>query len=412
MSEICSICGKTREWNTAWWGDFRGLTLCMECHNKYIYTCGCCGGRFDTRQVPKSDTTIRGLVLCPMCAEKVVSKCSNCGKKDFEFTLSPKGKPVCADCINHAISCYHHAQSSFPFYAHREKGNYKSKQTCNGGLYFGMELEMDREQATRKGEPNWYKWALIDLVKLGKKEFYFETDCSLGYDGAELITYPHTIDAFYAMNWEAILKKARANGYRSHNSGKCGLHLHFNRAFFGSTLEERTENIAKILVFYNIFWDDLVKFSRRTNPSEWAGRPSIGLTSSESDNIGKVIESDDNKKKIENNAKQSAGCSGGYRYKAVNLCPRNTVEFRLMRGTLRYETFMATIDFSINVVLKAKELDWKQVWDYKNWLKDCKKETIEYMEERHCFEGMWDSGVNTSVSQPSEIIEEDNGGEE
>lgn len=44
------------------------------------------------------------------------------------------------------------------------------------------------------------------------------------------------------------------------------------------------------------------------------------------------------------------------RYTAVNLKPENTIEFRIFRGTLRYETFIATLEFAHYLCELAKEL--------------------------------------------------------
>lgn len=396
----CSICGKEKDWNTNWGGYWNGYDLCAECYNEHIYTCRCCRGSFLDTKVPRSKETIGGSPVCPQCAKHMLMKCDICGGKDYSMKTMKDGRVVCSGCLDKILGYRHYRQESYPFYAHRKTGNYKSKPTLNGGRYFGIELEMDRARNSERDDDNYYKKTLIEMLEAGNHEVYFEEDCSLGADGAELITYPHTISAFYGIDWEQILRIARESSYRSHDGGNCGLHFHFNKMFFGDTIEEQTENIAKVLVFYNIFWDDLVKFSRRTNPSQWAGKPPIGID----------VEHDDaydtaKKTLIETRAKERAENGSRNRYLAVNLCPEKTVEFRLMRGTLRYETFMATVDFCIQVVLMAKEISWSDVWDYKNWLKWVKPETIEYMKSRDCFRGLYDDSVDSTEITPNSITD-------
>jgi len=54
--------------------------------------------------------------------------------------------------------------------------------------------------------------------------------------------------------------------------------------------------------------------------------------------------------------KEVYGKSSGTRYQAVNFENRNTVEFRLFRGTLNYTTFMATLEIVDALVHWANQL--------------------------------------------------------
>ncbi len=373
---ICKICGKERGQYDFYTTD-GGEKMCYECYRKLFYTCGCCCYTFDSRKLPKSKKTF-GLnqPLCPQCAKYIVRKCSCCGHENNHFVKDEDGQEYCRTCVDNAIHGYHHSQSAFPFFAGRSDGrNYKSKRNANGSKYIGLELEMDQDI---ENADNNYRITLINAKKMLKNEVYFEQDCSLGHNGAELIIYPHTIQAFCNMPWRETLEFLVKKKYRSHNSGKCGLHMHINKAFFGKTKAQQVENWAKILVFYDLFWDDIVKFSRRTNDqlNHWANRPYLSLNN----------EQRLDKKKMEDNAKRVAGGTCG-RYSAVNLRSDSaeTIEFRAMRGTLNYSTFMATVDFNLNIVQKSTELSWEQVFDSANWLKDITQNTKDYMKKRKCF---------------------------
>ena len=76
------------------------------------------------------------------------------------------------------------------------------------------------------------------------------------------------------MPWQALTKKALSLGYRSHKSGTCGLHCHVNRTFFGVTYAKQEENIAKVLFLVEKYWEELLRFSRRTQGQmdHWAAR--------------------------------------------------------------------------------------------------------------------------------------------
>lgn len=393
---VCEVCGKEKnDWGFV---TYHGQDMCNSCYNEHIYQCPCCGGTFDDRLVKRSDKEVNGRKLCPQCARHL-HKCELCGKQHYSLFSDDNGTRYCETCLNRAISSYHHSMSAFPFFAHRKTGNYKSKRDANGGLYFGLELEMDQdsEKCDRK-----YKFTLLKLLKILNGEAYFETDCSLGTNGAELITFPHTIDAMYNIKWEEVFKTAVKNKYRSHNSGRCGLHMHFNKAFFGRNQAERTENIAKVLVFYNVFWDDLMKFSRRDKESSYAYRPKLNSVN-DSDYLSQEKEKKDN---VINRAKEFAGNTYSSRYNAVNLSTgtKNTVEFRIMRGTLNYSTFMACMDFNIQIATMAKKLSWEDVWDYKKWLSGCAENTIDYMKSRKCFANMYDSETQENKEEGSDTL--------
>lgn len=382
--EICKICNK----QVPYWDfyTFKGEKMCSNCYNEHIYQCPCCNGTFDNRKVPKSNKKVGNKYLCPMCAKAMVSKCDHCKKIHFEFNIF-KDKRYCLECVNNAIHSYHHSQSAYPFYAYRKTGNYKTRRGANGDLYFGIELETDRKTSDDN-----YKFPLLEVKSMLNNEAYFETDCSLGINGAELITYPHTEDAFYNLDWANVLDYLVKSGRQSHNSGVCGLHQHINRKYFGNTKAEQNENIAKVIVFYHLFWDDIVKFSRRTS---FGYCRKIDL-----DNQGYYNDTEpDIKKRHEKYAKHRVDNNITSHGDAINLSNRETVEFRIMRGTLNYDTFMASIDFNLCVAKRAKELSWNEVYEYKNWFKNISKNTLEYMKKRKCFKDMYPQEEEPQVTE-------------
>ena len=84
-------------------------------------------------------------------------------------------------------------------------------------------------------------------------------------DGIEIVTHPMSLD--YHMNvmpWPEIVRKARELDYLSHKAGTCGLHVHISRAAFGETEQHQDAAIARGLYFFEKHWEELLKFSRRT----------------------------------------------------------------------------------------------------------------------------------------------------
>lgn len=169
---------------------------------------------------------------------------------------------------------------------------------------------------------------LSQIVNKINEHVYFKHDGSLD-DGFEIVSHPATLDYhLHHIPWKEVMNKARELGYLSHTAQTCGLHVHINRAALGETVEEQENTIGRIIYFFEKHWEQILIFSRRTEEqvSRWAARYGC---------------STENPKESLKGAKDS--CLG--RYTAVNLANQFTVELRIFRGTLRYETFVATLQF-------------------------------------------------------------------
>lgn len=145
-----------------------------------------------------------------------------------------------------------------------------------------------------------------------------EHDGSLHY-GFELITAPMGLDAQTRL-WKSLLTPSLTRGLRSHDTETCGIHVHVSRANLTPF------QLSKISVFVNDPQNE--KLIRAV-----ARRYATGYC-----NIKRKKMCID------------AGRSDGDRYQAVNLTNRHTVEFRIFRGSLKYETVMAAIEFANAVV--------------------------------------------------------------
>lgn len=153
-----------------------------------------------------------------------------------------------------------------------------------------------------------------------------------------------------------------------------------NRDSFGNSYEEQEDTIARILFFVEKHWEELVKFSRRTQQQleKWADR--YGLKNSP--------------KEILNTAK------GGYgRYTCVNLSNRETIEFRIFRGTLKYNTLIATIQLVDRICQIAYSLSDQEIRNlsWTTFVSTCTQpELIQYLKERRLY-------VNEPVSGEEEV---------
>ncbi len=71
------------------------------------------------------------------------------------------------------------------------------------------------------------------------------------------------------------MEKALKLGYYSHKTSTCGLHFHVNRDSFGDTREIQDERISRVLYFVEHNWEELLKFSRRTEA--WTKEPKLKI---------------------------------------------------------------------------------------------------------------------------------------
>jgi hypothetical protein len=145
---------------------------------------------------------------------------------------------------------------------------------------------------------------------------FFERDGSIGH-GFEIVTQPTGLDihrdkfALFLNNEEA--KK----GMRSHEGGSCGLHVHVGKQYLTQA------QIYRVQSFLNDVRNEgmIRMIARRYGAGFCAVKPNLA--------------------KFSPYGKQS-----GDRYEMLNIQNDQTIEFRIFRGSLRYESVMAALEFS------------------------------------------------------------------
>ena len=172
--------------------------------------------------------------------------------------------------------------------------------------------------------------------------------------------------------------------YKSHKTTTCGLHIHVNRTTFGETREIQDERISRVLYFVEHHWEELLKFSRRSEytMNRWAARYGYKNTP----------------KEILEHAKK--GCNG--RYSCINLQNWDTVEFRMFRGTLKVNTIIATLELVDLICQYALTFDDEEISKV-SWTEfvegideEFYPELIIYLKERRLY-----------INEPIETIEEE-----
>ncbi len=347
---------------------FDGKRMCQHCYDDMTVTCNNCGERI-WRENERGDDAH---TLCISCYENCYTNCEDCGRlihNDDAYYEDGEDYPYCQNCFeklnDNAIKNYSYKPEPI-FYG-------------SGNIFYGVELEIDKG-----GEENGNAQQLIDIANRNGEHIYCKHDGSI-HDGFEIVSHPMTLDYHTNnMNWLGVLEKAIEMEYRSHNTSTCGLHVHVNRSAFGKTYEEQEQVIKRIIFAVEKWWNELVKFSRRTaeNLNQWAARyATISSTATETYDKAK-------------------GKHMG-RYVAVNLENSNTIEFRLFRGTLRYKTFLATLQLVDEICFYAIRLSDKEMeelsWsDFVSRILPNKHELIEYLKLKRLY-------VNEAVIKGDDI---------
>lgn len=370
MLHKCYLCGQfhlaelstvTLTQKSGWGGDVTSerVKICTSCKENKVVTCSHCGNY----HIKSSSFVVDGLNYCFTCAKVLFPSCSYCGQP----ITRGKGHGTYPNAI--CDSCYAIKKDEFAHIrsAERSPWNYHDGVRSYGykpapimfpnnntdELHYGIELEVDGWSGHRV-TGNVTKMADFVNDRLGYS--YTKNDGSLGYGGFEIVTHPATLD--YHVNtlkdqWIDVMKTLRSKGYASHSSTTCGLHVHVS----SFPVKYEAENgVEKLLYIWDHFWPELLKFSRRNanQCSSWAKRTSTLVDGDDTDisAIDKLI---------------STKSKCRERYVAVNLNNDNTIEFRLMRGTLNPEAFFATLELIDAIVRVSMAMSFKDIrkmsWD-------------------------------------------------
>lgn len=347
-----------------------GQEFCRPCLEEETLLCHACGRRILREDNAGDEDT----PLCQNCYDRYYTNCTRCGallELEQAYYLrddEDEEEPLCHSCYTvrsnrDEIHNYYYKPEPI-FYG-------------EGTRYFGVELEIDGA-----GETNGHARKLVEAAgSQGREHVYIKHDGSLE-DGLEIVTHPMTLDYHLTeMPWGNVVAEALRMGYTSHKSCTCGLHVHVNRDAFGDTEAEQDDVIARILFFVENHWNELLRFSRRTRDQmeQWAAR------------YGRK---DDPKAVLD-----SAKLHPYERYKCVNLTNRNTIEFRMFRGTLKLNTLIATlqmVDRICEVALYFSDQEMQGL-TWTDFVSGCKApELVQYLKERRLY-------VNEPVPAAEEV---------
>ena len=345
----CSHCGSFID--TDDYEEFNEEILCSDCIDNFTSICDCCGERIWSEDTYGDEYT----TLCYHCYNNHYTRCEECD------SIIHNDDAYEYDDGYFCCECYQNIRRNTSIHEY----GYKPEPIFYGDSnhYFGVELEIDGA-----GKDDDYAQELLDIANIHGEHIYIKTDGSLD-NGMEIVTHPMSLEYHKDFCWEDIMHHAVRLGYRSHQTSTCGLHVHVNRDSLGENREEQDEVISRILYFVEHYWNEMLKFSRRSEyaMNRWAAR--YGYENSP--------------KAIMDKAKKNYG-----RYVAVNLCNYHTIEFRLFRGTLKYNTLIATLEL-VNQICELAVLTNDEEIAKLSWSEFVagitEPELIQYFKERSLY---------------------------
>lgn len=434
----CVACDAVIEEHQAYIG-LDGCDYCGDCFNDYYYYCDHCGSLHDVDHVEAvvtgrhdteywcSDCIDTDAIRCGDC-DKYFSRnydescdvmtlitvpngtdyctcdecyrnysygyCDDCGRSfntdDLYFDDLPRCH--CADCHDEYNIIHDYHDGSRPLLWLGGSSHERQKLA-----FFGVELEVSHGgESTYNAEK---------IIKAGghsaDEDITVEHDSSLTR-GFELISTTASYEYHaHKYGWEAMMKKADALEYKSHDGGCCGLHVHIDRQYWsGKPLDESfsllsclskrnikaPEVLSAIILVNNTKW--LKTFSRRTNfyycefpklgtLKGWHFNPPLRYKENGIQQVMKLLDA------LNDSETFRGHCT------ALNFCNKETIELRFNRGTLKFSTFVAIMQFSqmfADAVKICKTPQQACLINFRWFLKTARrrkyKEFIQYLDER------------------------------
>lgn len=326
--------------------------VCSDCSSDYTH-CDHCGDYFDDtyNTFDAYDRYGNEITICEDCRWNNFTECADCGDiypSDSEYIH------YCDDCDDYYCdNCwddhYHEENLLYDYHSFRDWQPHNLPEEDTPEFYIGHELEIDDGSDMRQ--------AVKDISTLCNGICMH--DGSLSDQGIEFISHP--LSYKYMLSLEENYRKLFDNlinlGYKSHNTDTCGLHFHV-------TKPENSKIIDRIILFMETYKEEIFTLSRRK--TEELNRWARFLSDKRTGTNPKVIKSLDY---IVNNKDYSD------RYQALNLTNSRTIEFRFFKGTLKYETFMADLEFVNNLVhfasdltIPVEELTWTKITSVGHYL--------------------------------------------
>lgn len=228
--------------------------------------------------------------------------------------------------------CEEHYHEDSDIYDYHGFSDWEKQTLENENPPFCIGFELEVENTHHNYDNN-------DLARFAKNTYpvICSRDGSID-DGFEIVSHPLSYN-YIVENQNKLkymLEELSNRGCESHNPGTCGLHFHV-------THPHNDDIINRIILIMETYKQELIAFSRRTTEQIENWCKFLSDVTHEGDCKSLYF--------IKKNKETST------RYMALNLTNYNTIEFRIFRGTLKFDIFMATVELVNNIVTLCSNLE-------------------------------------------------------
>lgn len=307
-----AFCDHCHTWNA----DFHlsyGTTICNDCYNSYYVTCEECGGIIHIDYACYYDD----MPYCESCYDNLDIE------EDDEGNYHSAGFPEQFGGIRD-----YHADMSLNFFKTAAEKN----QSKN--LFLGFELEAGKLDTSTEAQE--VAEHIKGLCNADLCHIDCQRDGSIDSYGFETISHPMTLQYHQEYNWKQIFDYMIAQGMKSHYTNHCGLHIHASRNYLSLS------KWAEVDYFLHKFQSHFEILARRRSDEYAEFDCNITTEDSELEKLKKSGKSRN-------------------RYRALNFTNHRTVEFRLFKGTLKYETLIASLELVHATITFIKSINAVQV---------------------------------------------------
>lgn len=300
--------------------DGGGIRVCTHCVHelelKVCYVCSCLG---------KDLKDVDGEFLCEKCVKTSCGECERCHEtfrsRDLLRSLTGLYCEHCLSCtgIKEIVNRYNYVPRRTLFFKSskdKEDSCYLSNSSKLGRkLYFGIETEV------YTGNSKHNLPAILHKIGGMPQWMYWKHDGSIGI-GFEMVTFPMTWAYLSDSSGRLgrIFKTLMALECSSFDNGRCGLHVHLSRDAFTKI------HLYKFLKFFYGHPEFVTYVSNRqpNELSQWAR--------TETNECWATM--------------AKSGSQSSNKYSAINLRHEASVEIRIFNGTLRFSSFMKSLELA------------------------------------------------------------------
>lgn len=324
-----------------------------------FHKCDDCGDWHENDLTTALNSRGRSVEICGNCYDSRYAVCDDCGDViHCDFYSTSHDSVICNNCINDNYTwcecedtyvlqgeceCEEEEENTslIKNYSYKPSPMFKGESE-RLNPFIGFELEIETGSVIKN--------ECAELCAQNSS-LYLKSDGSLD-NGFEIVSHPSTLEIHKSENYGEIFKSLAKMGARSHDTKTCGLHFHLETKWM-------TENHKIRLGMFLTLCQPEFEILARRRESTYAQF--------------KKVENHSDFKKWQNDD----------RYAALNWQNKHTVEFRIFKGTLKPETFFASMElcvaayrFTVEKTSMSYPLDSQVI--FKRFLKHVRKHENEY----------------------------------